>query len=259
MGDSFTKYFAPENYWQYFRDKRQTWRRQYQENIQPYTQWPAWLLQHPSSVRWFGMWRRTWKHPSNAMADGWPWFTFPAIQWLETFLQADQQVFEWGSGGSTVFIAPRVKKIVSIEHDAAWYESITVALQQRHITNCQLIFKPAQPARDSREQSTPFNFRSWDESLAALSFENYVRTIDDYPDQSFDLIIADGRARMSCLVRALSKVRPGGFVLLDDAQRPYYEAARQIVNQTMSGTNFFGPTAYHPIFKSTMIWQKPAS
>ncbi|UZD23954.1 hypothetical protein PBT90_11215 [Algoriphagus halophytocola] len=34
------------------------------------------------------------------------------------------KVLEFGSGGSTLFLADKVKSIYSIEHDKAWFEMI---------------------------------------------------------------------------------------------------------------------------------------
>ncbi len=37
--------------------------------------------------------------------EGLPWITFPAMRWLHGHLRPSMSVFEWGSGGSTVFLA----------------------------------------------------------------------------------------------------------------------------------------------------------
>src|SRR5947207_12916151 len=53
-----------------------------------------------------------------------PWFTYPAIEALKNWDLSDKRVFEYGSGYSTLFWAAGAKEVVSVEHDAAWYEKI---------------------------------------------------------------------------------------------------------------------------------------
>lgn len=55
-----------------------------------------------------------------------------------------------------------------------------------------------------------------------LNFETYVKSIDKFPDNYFDLIIVDGRARPSCIKHAMNKVKTGGVLLIDNADRTYY-------------------------------------
>ncbi len=55
-----------------------------------------------------------------------------------------------------------------------------------------------------------------------MSFEKYVRSIDRFIDKSLDLVIIDGRARLSCITHALKKIRPGGYLMLDDSERERY-------------------------------------
>ena len=50
-------------------------------------------------------------------------------------------------------------------------------------------------------------------------FDDYVAAINDELDNSLDLVIVDGRARVECVRRAMPKVKPGGLLLLDDTGR----------------------------------------
>ena len=42
------------------------------------------------------------------------------------------------------------------------------------------------------------------------------------------MILVDGRARISCLKRAQSRVKPGGYIMLDDAERKYYNPGKAL-------------------------------
>ena len=55
-----------------------------------------------------------------------------------------------------------------------------------------------------------------------MSFERYVKSIDDYPDRFFDMVLVDGRARKFCLEHAPKKIRPGGYLLMDNSSTPEY-------------------------------------
>src|SRR4051812_40445225 len=57
-----------------------------------------------------------------------PWFSYAAIDFLETFLRPHMTVCEYGSGGSTIFFAKRTKSVVSIESDPKWHELVTARL-----------------------------------------------------------------------------------------------------------------------------------
>ena len=46
-----------------------------------------------------------------------PWFTYPAIRMLEKIITPDLRVFEYGSGGSSIWWSERVNEVYSIEHD----------------------------------------------------------------------------------------------------------------------------------------------
>lgn len=41
------------------------------------------------------------------------WFTYPAIEYISQLDLSDMNVFEWGSGYSTLFFEKRCKKIIS--------------------------------------------------------------------------------------------------------------------------------------------------
>jgi len=77
----------------------------------------GYLSTHPAAVpRWL----------SDRLASGdpmtrrLPWFSWPAIRWLDRWLQPAFTVFEIGGGGSTLWFADRVKRVVTLDADPAW-------------------------------------------------------------------------------------------------------------------------------------------
>ena len=53
-----------------------------------------------------------------------PWFTYSFIDFLTERLNNDFDVFEFGSGNSTLFFAKRIKHVTSVEHNVEWYNKL---------------------------------------------------------------------------------------------------------------------------------------
>ena len=87
--------------------------------------------------RYFFGWLTLFLKKSNPVKEQIPFIPFKAQEWLNRFLKANMCVFEYGSGGSTIFIAKRVKSLVSIEHDKKWYQHVREALNSNAIQNCE--------------------------------------------------------------------------------------------------------------------------
>src|SRR5947209_17002794 len=67
-----------------------------------------------------------------------PWFSYAAIDFLESFLQPQMVAFEYGSGGSTLFLAKRVKYVYSVEDNPEWFERVCQRTNQKKITNVNI-------------------------------------------------------------------------------------------------------------------------
>jgi len=53
-----------------------------------------------------------------------PWYTYPAIEYLDNIDFKFDKVFEYGSGNSTVWWAKRANSITSIEDDENWFHIV---------------------------------------------------------------------------------------------------------------------------------------
>src|SRR5436190_7758977 len=51
-----------------------------------------------------------------------PWYTYAAIEWLRQLDLSKMDVFEYGSGNSTVWWASQCHTLTSVEHDRSWYD-----------------------------------------------------------------------------------------------------------------------------------------
>jgi hypothetical protein len=133
-----------------------------------------------------------------------PWFSYRAIDFLEHFLQPEMSVFEWGTGGSTLFFASRCQSVLSIEDDEQWLALVCDRIAKEQITNAEI-------------RHLPFDFKN-PQGFAESAYVNAIG------DQQFDLIVVDGQdwtrnERPVCFQRAQSNIKPGGIILVDDSWR----------------------------------------
>ncbi len=216
--------------------------------------WLPFLCKNPRMIRFLPQWFFSFRPGAAPFKDGLPSIPFEAAEWLDSFLTKDMIVFEWGSGGSTPFIAKRVKKIVSVEHDPEWYILISQLLKKNGISNCQYLLKePKMSGNNSSDLSNPKSYLS--KFYKGFSFEDYCKAIEFYPDNFFDLVFIDGRARPSCISHAFKKIRPSGYLLLDDSNSSRYAKGIELLKE-WKRKDFFGPKPYVRQFVQTMIWKK---
>lgn len=173
------------------------------------------LARNPLAVRdlpqWLALYRR--RGDGSPLGDEIPWLTFGAIRFLEARVRPDLRVFEWGSGGSTLYFTARCREVVSVEHDRAFHDRVKARLKERGRTNSTLLLE--EPAAEGRCASRHPHHRG-------QFFDSYVATIERFPAAHFDLISVDGRQRNACARAALAHLKPGGLVLLDNSDRFYY-------------------------------------
>jgi hypothetical protein len=197
------------------------------------------ILASPSERHYAVAWLLSWQ-PNYLLRRPLPWLSFGAIKYFETHLPANARVFEYGSGGSTLYWLDCGASCVSIEHDPAWYDTVRSRLPRGALVDYRLV----QPDRIDTDlmgdPADPYDYRSADRDLRPFSFQNYVTQIDTFADGWFDLILIDGRARPACIRHGARKVRIGGWLVLDNADRDYYLAQSQCFLDDFDGHSFVG-------------------
>ncbi|MFP5224617.1 MAG: class I SAM-dependent methyltransferase [Actinomycetota bacterium] len=185
------------------------------------------LLAH--SIR---AWAYELRHPNH------PWWAPSAIRFLDSELDRDARVFEWGSGRSTLWLSERVGSLTSIEHIPDWFRKVEGMLAEAGADNVEL--RLAELPTDEAAFGDAF----WEPNP-------YTTAADQQPDESLDLVIVDGACRMPCAWRALPKIAPGGLLLIDDTLHIGSVEAWKIPSEweLVHGT---GPGVW-----STTIWRKP--
>lgn len=148
-----------------------------------------------------------------------PWWTFESAARVEAFLlgRRGARVFEWGSGGSTVWLARRSSAVVAVEHDERWAAAVRAHLPAGSPVDLHVV--PARAASGAAGEA-----RSAKPGATGLDFRAYVDVIEEVGG-TFDVIVIDGRAREACLARAVDHVAPDGIIVFDNVERARYREA----------------------------------
>ena len=171
------------------------------------------------------------------------------------------QVFEYGSGGSTLFFLKKGYSVVSIEHCKEWYNKSNLEIKKNDIWAAKWNSFLVEPEYDGvkqtkNEYSNPLCYKS--AGYNNFNFRKYVSTIDQFPDAMFDIILIDGRARPSCIVHASKKVKMGGIIIIDNTERDYYlsESTKKILEEYRIIFDAFAPIIGVKTYTRTSIFQR---
>jgi hypothetical protein len=189
-------------------------------------------------IRYYLAWCRNLQAGRSAISERIPWIVFSALKFLKATLQPRGRLFEYGLGGSTLFFLDNGWDVVSVEHDKQWFDLV----QQRMPAGARWHGTLVTPTPSSRGSCSDSRFRSEQPGWEDSCFKDYVMTIAAYPDQHFDAILVDGRARTDALLIAESKVSTKGMLILDNAERNRYaDASKDLVRRGWRETRFSGP------------------
>jgi hypothetical protein len=136
--------------------------------------------------------------PVGPLGEPIPWITYPALAWLNKRIRPSDQVFEFGSGHSTLWFAARVASVVAVEDNPDWATYV-----RSHVPATATVLSPGQPS-----------------SATGDGADEYATMIDRFPPETFDIILIDGRDRNECVRRAVGRVKDTGIVILDNSERP---------------------------------------
>ena len=125
--------------------------------------------------------------PVDAQGAPIPWITYPAFEFLSQFDYAESDVFEFGSGNSTLFWARRSRKVVSIETDKNWFETL--------------------------HKDKPSNVQLFHVENAGEFAGSILKT-----GQAFDVIVIDSaKHRYAAALNAVKAITAGGMVIFDNS------------------------------------------
>ena len=153
-----------------------------------------------------------------------PWFSYPAIDYLDTLDLSSASVFEFGSGGSTIYFENCCKQVVSIENNAAYLQTI----------------------KKRSSGKTVFKVRETRTSFAEAILEE---------DTQYDVIIIDSIPdfRQACVRGSMDRVADGGIIILDDAAM-YPEAYNMLLDIDHSPIDFIGLAPLEDVVQTTSLF-----
>ena len=147
----------------------------------------------------YGHWRSAKAGMSvNQAGEPIPWFSYPATEYLNQLDLSDKNIFEYGSGNSSLYLARAAKKVISVENNEHWYR----IMSQKKPDNLDLKF-----IADSGQ---------------------FVAEIRNHG--KFDVIIIDSdpiATRFSAAALAPDYLNEGGFIILDNSS--WFHGAAKIL------------------------------
>lgn len=143
-------------------------------------------MSHPGGKQWYSA-------STTRDLEPVPWLQPAAVVFLERLLKIDFRVLEHGAGGSTLWLAQRVKQVTAVEHSTEW----ALAVQKKNLNNVNVIVwnKPSIP-----ELRPPY----------------HLMIVDGEPVEN----------RKLYLDAAESLLVSGGWVVLDNCNRPEFKESR---------------------------------
>jgi predicted O-methyltransferase YrrM len=131
---------------------------------------------------------------------GLPWLTQTANQMLDTLLLSQDKGLEFGSGRSTRWFAGRVSHLTSVEHNPQWAERVQAWLSESSQENVDYQLHPGK-----------------DQPVSMNQLPDYVCAVQAIAPGSLDFVLVDGIYRDACALLSLDRLKPGGFLILDNA------------------------------------------
>lgn len=120
-----------------------------------------------------------------------PWYTYPFLDFIHDLDLSDLDIFEFGSGYSTLYWGGKVKSVTTVEHDKKWFKSINNILKSDNIKNIDLFLE---------ENSS-----------------NYISSIKSRRNISYDVIIIDGISRFEVAKVSVNMLKKNGVIILDNS------------------------------------------
>jgi precorrin-6B methylase 2 len=162
----------------------------------PLVTWQRFLLSSSSILKTSG-WLKSYvsRKPVDANGSPIPWMNYAAIDFLRKRLRSDFDLFEWGSGYSTLFFSEHVSSVTSVEYDSNWFELVRAQVPK----NAQIIHQ----AHDQ---------------------DGYVNAIST-TTRAYKVVVVDGRERVRCFSASFEKLTEDGVIILDDSNREKYQSA----------------------------------
>ncbi|MCA0389103.1 MAG: class I SAM-dependent methyltransferase [Bacteroidetes bacterium] len=167
------------------------------------------------------------KMPVDVNGEAIPWVTLSFYEFMKTRMKKDFDVFEFGSGNSSLWFSKVVNTVTAIEHDEAWFKKMNLNLPK----NVKIIL-------------------SKDDSAI------YPGELLKY-DYKFDIITVDANHRNECLFVAPERLKEKGVIILDDSEREeYLPGINFLLGKGFRKIDFYGIASGFIHHKATTVFYK---
>jgi len=168
-----------------------------------------------------------------------PYFSYGAIDFLRQQVKPGSRVFEYGSGGSTIFFLDLGCEVTSVETSSEWVDFLKQAVGS-HLKWHLVEHRHDDPAKDH------------------ATYPRYVHTGAPWDVVIIDNTEAEHLSRVACVTEAMRCIRPGGMLVFDDAHQPEYSGVPKILGG-WHRRSFKGLGAARPWVTMTDIYTAPAA
>lgn len=177
-------------------------------------------------IGWFNAFKS--KKPVDNENNPIPWLTYSFISFISPRLNKKLNVFEYGSGSSTLYFSKLVERVISVEHAKFWYEKI----KNNSPENVKLFYYPV-----SEENS-------------------YVNCIHEQ-GVKFNIVLIDAVRRVECLTNCIKSLEDNGVIILDDSERVEYKPGTDfLLKNGFKRLDFWGISPGYLYHKSTSVFYK---
>lgn len=123
-----------------------------------------------------------------------PWLVPEAIAFIEEHINADVEVFEYGSGGSTIWFSERARSVTTVDHSVKWYKWLKKQISSKEIENIS--------------------------PHLSIKRDEYVKFINK-TKKMYDIILVDGLEvfRNACVRASYNRISKGGLFIVDNTNR----------------------------------------
>ncbi len=120
--------------------------------------------------------------PVNNKGEVMPMYTYPCYEWLNSIDWEGANVFEYGTGFSTLWWAEKKVNYYGVEDNKEWYE---------RVKKFNVQYKP--------------------------DYKEYISSIYAADVKGFDVIVIDGQVRFDCVKPAFDKLKDNGIIIFDNS------------------------------------------
>jgi len=179
-----------------------------------------------------------------------PWYTYPAIDFAGKIIKSSYNVFEFGSGNSSLWFASKCSTIKSVEHDEKWCKY----LSNKAPNNLNICYRPKQSTQNydlKLENLVEDYFKFFpdpedtkeNESYGLLSrpYLNYCTELyaSNIP---YDIIVIDSVARGLSSFLASHRLAQNGYIIFDNSNWSQYDwILNYLRSQGFGRIDFYGP------------------